>query len=139
MQTIKIFSHGKVLSQKLYEEVMALDARVFPGCNNEFKENRDWWVICAGNRIIAYCGSLYSQGICIFVRAWVHADYRGQGLQRKMIQVRLRAAKGCSAVITYTTADNYPSANNLIKKGFLLYMPEYAYAGREMLYFKKSL
>ena len=134
----KIYSQGKILNRSLYDELQVLDARVFYGCGNEFKENRDWWVRVAGNRIVAYCGCLYSEGVCIFVRAWVHADYRGQGMQRKMIRLRVKAARrDCSVAITYTTSDNYPSANNLIREGFLLYQPAYMYAGDRMLYFKK--
>jgi len=88
--------------------------------------------------IRAYCGCLYSSKICVFVRAWVQKEYRGQGWQKRMIKVRERAArKGCSAIVTYTTPDNFPSANSLIRCGFLLHEPMYAYAGREMMYFIK--
>ena len=91
--------------------------------------------------IIAYCGCLYSDGVCIFVRAWVHKKFRGKGLQRKMIKARLKAAIGfrCYTAITYTTHDNVHSANNLFKMGFNMYNPEYAYVGRGMLYFRKAL
>jgi hypothetical protein len=41
--------------------------------------------------------------------------------------------------ITYTSIDNYPSVNSLISQGFKFYSPEYAYGGREMLYFQKEL
>lgn len=140
MKLQKIYSQGKILNSSLYDELKALDARVFFGCADEFKENRDWWVIMSGNRIVAYCGCLYSEGVCIFVRAWVHAEYRGQGIQRRMIKIRIKAARrACETVITYTTADNYPSANNLIKCGFLLYHPAYNYAGTEMIYFRKVI
>jgi len=117
---------------------MDLDNEVFYGCGNEFKDNRDWWVLVDKNKIIAYCGCLYSSdNICIFVRAWVHKPYRGKGLQKKMIDLRLRAAKECCAVITYTLANNYASANSLISKGFRLYEPSYKWAGADVLYFKK--
>jgi hypothetical protein len=58
-----------------------------------------------------------------------------------LIDVRIRAAKRqyCHTVITYTTLDNYPSANNLIKRGFKLYNPEYQYGGSNMLYFAKEI
>jgi len=57
-----------------------------------------------------------------------------------IIKIRLKAAKENSFVaITYTTKDNYPSANNLISCGFKFYFPEYAYGGDEMLYFHKDL
>jgi len=57
-----------------------------------------------------------------------------------MIKARIRAAKEVSKVaITYTTHDNYLSANNLIKEKFLLYIPHNSYAGTDKLYFKKLL
>jgi GNAT superfamily N-acetyltransferase len=139
MKTIKVFNRGKILNPNLYDELKELDDRVFNGCNNEFKLNRDWWVIVSGNKIIAYCGCNFTEGLCIFVRAWVHKDYRGQGLQKKMIKLRIKSAYDCHIAITYTTTDNYPSANSLISQGFKLYSPEYAYAGREMLYFQKPI
>lgn len=139
MKTLKVFSRGKLLNPKLYSELKALDFKVFSGCANEFKPNRDWWVIVSGNKIIAYCGCSFVDNICIFVRAWVHIDYRGKGLQKKMIKLRLKSAYDCYIAITYTTIDNYPSANSLISQGFKLFSPEYAYAGRNMLYFQKEL
>ena len=140
MRLQKVYSQGRELMPSVYADLQALDARVFYGCGNEFKSNRDWWVVISGNRIVAYCGCLYSDGVCIFVRAWVHADYRGRGLQRKMIRQRIKAARrDCTTAITYTTADNYASANNLIKEGFLLYHPAYSYAGNGMLYFKRKV
>ena len=141
MKTIKVFSRGKELNPNLYEELQELDKNNpnFKGCNNEFKVNRDWWVITSGNIIIGYCGCAFAEGLCIFVRAWVHKDYRGKGLQKKMIKLRIKSAYDCHTAITYTTIDNCPSANSLISERFKLYTPEYAYGGREMLYFQKEI
>ena len=141
MKTKKVFSFGKTLDARLYERVQIMDKNIFFGCNNEFKPNREWWVLLndIGN-IIAYCGSIYADGICIYIRAWVRKDHRGKGLQKKLINIRYKAAlKRSNTVITYTTSDNYPSANNLISQGFKLYFPEYAYGGKEMLYWIKQI
>jgi len=139
MKTLKVFNRGKILNPSFYIELKELDYRIFKDCGDEFQKNRDWWVITSGNKIIAYCGCLFAENICIFVRAWVQKVYRGQGLQKKMIKLRLKSAFDCKVAITYTTVDNYPSANNLISQGFKLFSPEYAYAGRQMLYFQKIL
>jgi hypothetical protein len=141
LKTKKIFSFGKVLNADLYQRVQELDKKIFFGCNNEFLENREWWVLL-NNRgtIIAYCGSIYASDICIFIRAWVKRTNRGKGLQKKLIDIRLRAAKKNSSVaITYTVKENCPSINNLISKGFKIYIPEYTYGGKEMLYWKKTI
>jgi GNAT superfamily N-acetyltransferase len=141
MRTKKVFSFGKTLDARLYELVQIMDKNIFFGCANEFKINREWWVILNdSNKVIAYCGSIYSEGICIYIRAWVRKDNRGKGLQKKLINIRYKAAlKNSHTVITYTTIDNYPSANNLISQGFKLYFPEYAYGGKEMLYWIKQI
>lgn len=139
MKLVKVFSLGDVIKPNLYERLQALDFRVFVGANNEFKENREWWVVEDGGQIIAYCGSLYADGVCIFVRAWVYKQYRGNGLQSKMIRTRLKAAKGCYKAITYVDPTNVHSINNLIKNGFLTYIPQAQYAGKEFQYFYKEL
>lgn len=117
----------------LYERLKALDAKVFYNCDNEFKANRDWWVLMDKGLIVAYCGMWHSGNISMLCRAWVYEPYRGKGLQRKMIDIRIRNAKG-NTIITYTTPDNIVSANNLIAKGFKLYEPMYKWVGN-MLYF----
>lgn len=136
-----IYKRGHVLNERRYDELRELDARVFYECGNEFLTNRDWWVAVEEDQIVAYCGCLYSSDdICIFVRAWVQRNYRGWGMQKRMINARLKAARvSCVAAITYTTYDNVHSANNLIRCKFLLYEPQYAYAGRDKLYFKRLL
>lgn len=135
----KVFSFGNVINPSLYFQLQELDKQVFVGASDEFKQNREWWVIQQKGNIIAYCGSLYSQGVCIFVRAWVARNHRGKGLQRKMIKTRLKAAKGCYRAITYVYYDNANSINNLIKEGFLTYNPEYQYAGSGFIYWGKDL
>lgn len=140
MRLVKIYSLGRIKSDYLYSQLQELDRHVFPNCGNEFLNNRVWWVMEDCGKIIAYCGCIYSEGVCIFNRAWVHRNYRGNGIQRKMIKARLKAAKEyCHVAITYTTFDNIHSANNLIKNKFTLYNPSFAYVGRDKLYFKRDL
>lgn len=144
MRFRKIYSYGKILDNNLYETLQELDINCpfFKGCANEFKENRDWWVITDNKgEIIAYCGSGYKANFAIFVRAWVKRNHRGKGLQKKMIKLRINAAKkrNCESAITYITPDNPASGNSLIGCGFKLYTPEWEYAGKEMIYFIKNL
>lgn len=58
---------------------------------------------------------------------------RGKGLHKKLINVRLNYCRrnNIKMVITYVVNDNLASANSLINKGFRLYEPEYAYAGKK--------
>ena len=142
MRLKKIFSFGNILDRETYEQLRELDYNNpnFKGCGDEFQFNREWWVMLDEGEIVAYCGSIYSKGICIFNRAWVKKSHRGQGIQRRMIKTRLKAASTfCHIAITYTTLDNFPSANNLINCGFRLYLPEYSYGGSDKLYFQKLI
>ena len=142
MRLKKIFSFGNILDRDTYEQLRELDYTNpnFKGCGDEFQFNREWWVMLDQGEIVAYCGSIYSKGICIFNRAWVKKSHRGQGIQRRMIKTRLKAASTfCHIAITYTTLDNFPSANNLIDCGFRLYLPEYSYGGSDKLYYQKLL
>lgn len=144
MQKItKVYSRGKVLNKADYEKLQDIELNNpnFKGCGNEFKDNRDWWVIKnTRGKIIAYCGSIYTHGFVIFNRAWVDRKYRGKGIQKRLINIRLKsAAKYGKVAITYTLVDNYPSSNSLISCGFKLYGPEYQYAGGNVLYFRKDL
>lgn len=141
MRLQKIYSQGKIINADLYRRLIVLDGNIFNGCSNEFKRNRDWWVLVDAGVIIAYCGCLYSEKVCVFVRAWVHEPYRGKGLQRRMIAIREKAAKlfNCYAVVTYTMTDNIHSANNLIRRGFKIHDPQYKYVGKGVIYFIKSV
>ena len=67
MRLTRIANEGKILNQDLYERLKKLDYRVFHNCGDEFKKNRDWWVIVDKGSIVGYCGSAYSEKVCIFV------------------------------------------------------------------------
>ena len=74
-------------------------------------------------------------------RCGVLPDYRGQGLQRRLIRARASYARriGLPLVYTYTVVGNPASSNNLIKCGFVLYRPEWRWAGVDCLYWRKEL
>jgi GNAT superfamily N-acetyltransferase len=135
----KIFSFGDIYNQPLYSRLQELDKKVFADAKSEFKPNREWWVIVDKGLIVAYCGSLYIDGVCIFVRAWVHRPYRGNGLQSRMIKTRLKAANFCYRAITYVHPDGISSMNNLVNNGFRFYVPQAKYAGDGFLYFYKDI
>lgn len=117
-----------------------LDSRLFS--EEERVDNVEesvWWVGWTDqNTPVAYAGARYipSAHAVFLSRAGVLHEARGQGLQRRMIALRLRWARTTAAryVITYTHPENIISSNNLIKQGFLMYTPEWAWAGREFLY-----
>lgn len=88
--------------------------------------NAAWWLVWDGDRPVAYAGlghwphlPAYSD-IAYLRRCGVLKAYRGRQLQRRLIDVRVRAARrlGLSRAVTYTSYENAASANNLIAAGF---------------------
>jgi GNAT superfamily N-acetyltransferase len=129
-------------------EVQALDRQIFSKealLTPDEMRGALWWVaVDDGDRPFAFGGvkTLFdAPDYALLVRAGtLHRD-RGRGAQRRLISARLRwaRARGAKYAITYTAAWNHASANNLIGAGFLLYKPEWRWAGEEYLYWQKSL
>lgn len=97
-----------------------------------------WWVAGDG---LAFAGArMLDNGALYLTRAGVIPSARGQGLQLRLIRARLAwgRRRGARVAITYTAVDNIASANNMIRAGFELYEPEYPWAGREMLYWRRD-
>lgn len=106
--------------KQLHSEFFRLDELI------EF-DSGAWWIAYDGTKAIGFCGVNASSSwrkTGYMCRAGVKWDYRGLGLHRRLIQVRVRYAKkqGWTHLVTDTT-DNCPSANNLIANGFRMYKP----------------
>lgn len=74
-------------------------------------------------------------------RAGVAPSHRGQGLQRKLIRVRERAARaqGMRVIVTDTSHENLASSNSLIREGYKLYAPIKKWAFSDGNYWLKRL
>jgi len=95
------------------------------------------WIAKDGGKPIGFAVArhLPTDGLFYFVRAGIIPAYRGQAIHRKLISVRLSHARRRGLVpITYTLLDSTTSANNLIKRGFKSYRPEYQWAGPHVNY-----
>jgi GNAT superfamily N-acetyltransferase len=102
-----------------------------------------WWLAYDGREPVAFAGMEASNAVCCagyLSRSGVRADYRGQGLQLRLIRAREGKARrlGWSLLRTDTT-DNPASSNTLIKAGYRLFMPEVPWAFAHSLYWKKNL
>lgn len=137
MITLRRHDNDKPLIEYLDSRLFHDDERV------DYIEESAWWVGWKGEVPVAYAGARYlpTANAVFLSRAGVLAEARGEGLQRKMIRLRLRWARqqGANRAITYTHPANIVSSNNLIKCGFLLYNPEWPWAGEEFLYWYKEL
>lgn len=102
-----------------------------------------WWLVYLGKEPVGFAGLTKSdyENCGYLKRAGVDHKHRGQGLQRRLIRVRLRKAKllGFSRVVTETT-DTVHSANNLAAEGFKLFDPPHRWLDyRTTLYWTRQL
>lgn len=115
---------------------------------NGYGDNYDgwWWIAYDGfDEPAGFCGmveSVHFPGkrgyLC---HAGVLPEHRGRGLQKRMIRVRLAAARrlGWGSVVSDTLEGNAVSANNLIECGFRMYEPVVKYAAAGSAYWIRRL
>lgn len=109
-----------------------VDRKCFPGLrayNKRDRYSRTWVVEHRGEVVAFACSQDFGDGIVYLSRCGVLPEFRGRGLQRKLIRARVLAARFAS-VYTYTVIGNVHSANNLIACGFRMFAPDDPYAGR---------
>jgi ribosomal protein S18 acetylase RimI-like enzyme len=84
-----------------------------------------WWIARAGDQVVGYCAIMPRGKGGYLSRAGVIPDFRGQGLQKQMITLRLRYAQhqGWPWVVTDTHRENMASIHSLEKIGFRPYRP----------------
>ncbi len=102
-----------------------------------------FWLAYHKNKPIAYAAMAPSQqwaNVGYLCRAGVLPEYRGLGIQKRLIRVRVAYARklGYLAVVTDTT-DNPASANSLISCGFKLYQPFFPWAFKHTCYWRLIL
>jgi GNAT superfamily N-acetyltransferase len=103
----------------------------------------EWWIAARSGEAVAFAGMVPSAQwleTAYLVRAGVVPDHRGQGLQKRLIRVRLARARahGWRWAITYTW-NNPPSANALIACGFKSYQPRDPWASETVNYWRREL
>lgn len=108
-----------------------------------YKDGDCWWIAFADELPVAFAAvrPTGTPGVWYLCRAGVIPTARGQGLQKRLIRVRLLAAKaaGASAVVTDTRPNNCASSNSLIAAGFRTYNPATRWACDDSIYWRKEL
>lgn len=127
------------------DEVVDLDRQCIPGCAWSRDEATTLFVIKdIDDHVCAYASLRTLEGIdegsAYFDRAGVAPWARGRGLQRQLIRARERWCRrhGMRIGLTYTLATNPRSSNNLMRCGWRLYSPAYAWEGRGVLYWYRE-
>lgn len=110
----------------------------------EYKINDRWWIVFDDELPIAYAcvrPLALLPSYWYLARAGVLLEFRGRGLQKKLIRLRCNAARraGATHVVTDTHRTNHPSSNSLIACGFKLYTPQDKWSFETGLYWMKEL
>lgn len=121
--------------------IRAMHSVIFPSDSwVSFDDHTAGWIARCEGKLAGFCVArkLKQEPYVFLERAGVFKKYSGLGLQRQMINVRVRWAKriGARGCLTYAKHSNHQSIANLIRTGFRLYEPSYKW-GDDALYFYK--
>ena len=103
-----------------------------------------WWIAYTEDgRPVGFAGLIRSHSWSnagYMCRAGVLLKFQGYGLQKRLIQARIRKARSLNWEWLLTdTTDNPPSANSLISMGFKLYEPSKPWANKNSLYWRLNV
>lgn len=131
MITIKR-SRDQVAIREIFDALWGPEEE-FPGFDDA------WWLVRDAGKVVGFCSARYlaDERIVFISSAGLAPSARGHGLQRRMIETRIRWAESKNArqVLTYTMLKNYPSMINLLRCGFKFYDPPYPWAGGDVHYY----
>lgn len=126
-----------------YNKIFDLNDIIFPGEELILHEERSHCFLCyfQGRAIAFGCLDTYHENFIFLSRAGVLPEFRGLGVHNRLLDRRIQWAfdNEFDTIITYTQKWNTSSSNNLIKRGFEFYNPEYRYGDDDSLYFMLKL
>jgi len=124
--------------------VTYLQFKCLPGDTPMEVAHGHWWIAYTEEgKPIGFAGLTRSaqwSNAGYMCRAGVLPDYQGHGLQKRLIQARIRKARSLNWdwLLTDTT-DNPASSNSLIALGFRLYIPSVPWGFKNSLYWRLDL
>lgn len=108
-------------------------------------DDHSYWLLRDGEQNVGLTSAVFrpEKGYVYLSYAIIVPHCKVRGLQRKLIQHRLRWAKRQGAIyaVTYTLLHNYPSIMNLLRCGFRFAETPRGWAGygTDVHYFEKQL
>jgi GNAT superfamily N-acetyltransferase len=125
------------------ELLLSMQKEILPYDKPHDVTEGDWWIAYQDGNPIGFAGIVPSarwSGTGYLCRAGVYSNYRGRGVQKRLIRVRQTFAKkiGWEYLIT-STYENPASSNSLISCGFKLYEPLHPWGAKGTLYWRKKL
>lgn len=102
-----------------------------------------WWLGYSGESPIAFAGvipSTRATNAGYFLRVGVLKKHCGRNLQLRFMRAIERKSRyvGWCQIVSDTT-DNPPSANNFIKAGYRIFIPDQPWSFPQTIYWRKSL
>jgi len=126
-----------------FAAIAKLQKQVLPFDQPHETDAGAWWVVYDEETPAAFGGVIPSSqwGDAVYLcRAGVAVQYRGKGLQKRLITARERYARAAGMKWAVTDTTNNPaSANSLISRGFKLFDPSRPWGPKGALYWKKRL
>lgn len=104
-----------------------------------------WWAVWDGDEPVAFAQMIADSEdpteTIYLSRDAVLPAYRGQGMQKRLIAIRLAFARrlGFKFAVTDTYHENLASLNSYIANGFKAYDPKYPWGGKGELYLQRAL
>jgi GNAT superfamily N-acetyltransferase len=129
--------------QKVASILSWLQLETFPGDPMVEPDVGHWWIAYSGCVPVAFVGmtDVESWPKTGYVsRVGVLPDYRGNGLQKRLLAVCERKARaiGLKRVIS-TTYRNPPSANSFVARQYRTYEPQVRWGAEDTIYWIKNL
>lgn len=100
-------------------------------------DNVIWWIANDNNTLAGFASLTRLDNDSAYLsRAGVVDEFRGMGIQKRLIRARINHARklGLQSIVTDCTTVNCASANSLISCGFKLYWPENPWALPDSIY-----
>jgi GNAT superfamily N-acetyltransferase len=122
-----------------FKTILKLDRRCFPDDAHVNLDDAIYFLAIEAitKRPVAFGGIVMTNGGWYLRRAGVLPSARKNGLQKRLIQARVRFAQTYRPdypIITYTVHDNVPSQRALVSCGFVPFSPKDKYGGDSSVY-----
>lgn len=121
--SVRLVGKPGQLSEEMRHILNSLDADCFPSDLLFKKDDCFWWAVYVNDTAAAFAGLRPQDDHFGFLcRAGVIRKFAGLGLQRRLIDARMRHARriGLKGVTTYVAEHNWTSVANLIRCGLYI-------------------
>ena len=124
-----------------FSDIILLDRACFPEDTIIQPEKGFYWLLWCEGKAIGYTGIVPAKrdvDTAVRTRSCILPGYRGKGLQRRLIRVTQRWARGIGLgmVLATTASWNDASANNFIRTGWRVYDPANRWMEKGTIYWK---